>query len=111
LTSNRFDILISVDVLDRVDVFTLPFQWVGVMDHIRLRHDNTGISPGWYVDKVVVEDLETHDVYVFPCRHWLAKDEDGSGHLARYMSLNGVEGMLYDILDYRAMLLNGVNGM
>jgi lipoxygenase homology domain-containing protein 1 len=78
---------------DRVDEFIVPAQWVGKLERLLLRHDNTGINPGWFVDKVIVEDMETNDVYEFPCQRWLAKDEDGEGHLARMLTLNGVDGM------------------
>jgi hypothetical protein len=77
---------------DSVDEFVLPAQWVGKLERVRLRHDNTGVNPGWYVEKVTVEDMETNEVYEFPCHRWLAKDEDGEGHLARLLTFNGVDG-------------------
>ena len=35
-----------------------------------------------YMWQVVVEDLETHQLYEFPCQRWLAKDED-DGRISR----------------------------
>lgn len=51
-----------------------------VIEKIRIGHDNKGITPGWHLDKVEVrrlqEDGETSTTYTFPCKRWLAKDED-----------------------------------
>lgn len=51
-----------------------------MIEKIRIGHDNKGMTPGWHLDKVEVrrlkEDGETSTTYTFPCRRWLAKDED-----------------------------------
>lgn len=51
-----------------------------VIEKIRIGHDNKGMTPGWHLDKVEVrrlkEDGETSTTYTFPCKRWLAKDED-----------------------------------
>lgn len=51
-----------------------------VIEKIRIGHDNKGVTPGWHLDKVEVrrlkEDGETSTTYSFPCKRWLAKDED-----------------------------------
>ena len=51
-----------------------------MIEKIRIGHDNKGITPGWHLDKVEVrrlqEDGETSTTYTFPCKRWLAKDED-----------------------------------
>jgi len=64
-------------------VFCFFFQLdnVGdVIEKIRIGHDNKGMTPGWHLDKVEVrrlkEDGETSTTYTFPCKRWLAKDED-----------------------------------
>ena len=45
---------------------------------IKLWHDNSGSSPSWYVNQVVVRDLETEEKWYFLCNRWLAVDkEDG----------------------------------
>lgn len=50
---------------------------------MRIRHDNSGRSPGWYLDKVEVrQGTRSH---VFPCRQWLAKSE-GDGLLSRELT-------------------------
>ena len=34
------------------DVFLLKARCVGVMKKVRIEHDNTGIGPGWYLERV-----------------------------------------------------------
>ena len=51
-----------------------------MIEKIRIGHDNKSITSGWHLDKVEVrrlqEDGETSTTYTFPCKRWLAKDED-----------------------------------
>nr|XP_015223472.1 PREDICTED: polycystic kidney disease protein 1-like 2 [Lepisosteus oculatus] len=58
-----------------VDTFllTTPFS-LGELQGIRLWHDNSGGHPAWYVNKVVVHDLETDRKWHFLCNSWLAID-------------------------------------
>lgn len=52
---------------------------IGDLKQIRIRHDNFGLWPGWYLEKVDVEKLDSEDRWQFPCGRWLAKrKEDGS---------------------------------
>jgi len=45
---------------------------------IKLWHDNSGSSPSWYVNQVVIKNLETEEKWYFLCSRWLAVDrEDG----------------------------------
>jgi len=68
---------------------------LGTLKRLRIGHDNSGVSPGWFLDKVIVDDLETHRVYEFPCHRWLAKDED-DGQISRELLCGGAgsEGAL-----------------
>ncbi|KAL9952359.1 hypothetical protein ACROYT_G039604 [Oculina patagonica] len=46
---------------------------------IKLWHDNSGDNPSWYVNQVVIKDLETEEKWYFLCSRWLAVDkEDGN---------------------------------
>uniref|UniRef100_A0A4W4GFP4 Polycystic kidney disease 1 like 2a n=1 Tax=Electrophorus electricus TaxID=8005 RepID=A0A4W4GFP4_ELEEL len=58
-----------------VDMFllTTPFS-LGELQSIRLWHDNSGKHPSWYVNKVMVQDLETGQKWHFLCSSWLAID-------------------------------------
>ena len=45
---------------------------------IKIWHDNEGSNPSWYVNQVVIKDLETDEKWYFICNRWVAVDkEDG----------------------------------
>ncbi|KAJ8417780.1 hypothetical protein AAFF_G00226230 [Aldrovandia affinis] len=56
-----------------VDMFLLatPFS-LGELESIRLRHDNSGKSPGWYLYKMMVQDMQTRMHWHFLCSTWLS---------------------------------------
>ncbi|KAL1131955.1 hypothetical protein AAG570_011566 [Ranatra chinensis] len=45
---------------------------LGRLKYIHLWHDNSGSSPDWYCDKILVYDLETKAEYIFLVRRWLS---------------------------------------
>uniref|UniRef100_A0A8C6K2J0 Uncharacterized protein n=1 Tax=Melopsittacus undulatus TaxID=13146 RepID=A0A8C6K2J0_MELUD len=58
-----------------VDVFLLcTFFPLGELQSIRLWHDNSGHSPSWYVNRVLVHDLAWDQKWYFLCNSWLAVD-------------------------------------
>ncbi|CAD5121003.1 DgyrCDS9547 [Dimorphilus gyrociliatus] len=68
---------------NKSDVFIVKSNCVGPIDKIRIEHDNTGLGPGWFLERVVVTDLKNKRWrYYFPCGKWLAKDE-GDGRISR----------------------------
>uniref|UniRef100_A0A5F8G1V8 Polycystin 1 like 3, transient receptor potential channel interacting n=1 Tax=Monodelphis domestica TaxID=13616 RepID=A0A5F8G1V8_MONDO len=57
------------------DVFLLTTRIpLGELHSIRLWHDNSGTSPSWYVNQVIVSDLVTRKKWYFLCNCWLAVD-------------------------------------
>ena len=54
------------------------------MNKILIAHNNKGTAPGWFLDRVLVEDLDANRIYEFPCYKWLATDED-DGQISRYL--------------------------
>uniref|UniRef100_A0A8D0GTB2 Polycystin 1 like 2/pseudo n=1 Tax=Sphenodon punctatus TaxID=8508 RepID=A0A8D0GTB2_SPHPU len=64
-------------VLERssVDIFLLCTLFpLGELQSIRLWHDNSGDSPSWYVNRVLVHDVATDQKWYFLCNSWLAID-------------------------------------
>ncbi|XP_072051916.1 polycystin-1-like protein 2 [Amphiura filiformis] len=58
-----------------VDAFLITTrESLGDLLEIRVWHDNEGKSPGWYLSRVMVHDLETDDRWLFLCNKWLAID-------------------------------------
>lgn len=73
----------------RTDLFKLSnVNYVGPLVKVRIEHDNTGSSPGWFLDRVVVTDLKNPKVnYFCPCSRWLDKNED-DGLICRDLPAN-----------------------
>uniref|UniRef100_A0A4W6C1W7 Lipoxygenase homology PLAT domains 1 n=1 Tax=Lates calcarifer TaxID=8187 RepID=A0A4W6C1W7_LATCA len=64
------------------DIFNITAVDLGVLKKLRIRHDNSQASAGWFLDRVEIVDNKDDTTYFFPCKRWLAIDED-DGQLAR----------------------------
>ncbi|ESN93071.1 hypothetical protein HELRODRAFT_165230 [Helobdella robusta] len=60
--------------------------YLGSLTKIQIRHDNTGKSPDWFLEKVVVDDNKSERTYTFHCRQWLATNR-ADGKLSRILHL------------------------
>ncbi|KAJ8050374.1 Lipoxygenase-likey domain-containing protein 1 [Holothuria leucospilota] len=58
------------------DQFAIESYPLGPLKKIRIGHDNSMVGAGWFLDKVIIDDVEMNATYEFPCNRWLAKDED-----------------------------------
>jgi len=58
------------------DLFGIETIDLGQLTKLRIGHDNKGFTPGWFLDKVIVENEATQEKWFFNCGKWLAKDED-----------------------------------
>nr|XP_016847282.1 PREDICTED: lipoxygenase homology domain-containing protein 1-like [Anolis carolinensis] len=79
------------------NVFVILFGEFGITPKVHLtskiEHDNTSMSPSWYLDRVIVTDMSRpHLRFYFPCNNWLSKD-DGDGLYVRDLigSLNPMD--------------------
>ncbi|KFQ09587.1 Lipoxygenase homology domain-containing protein 1, partial [Leptosomus discolor] len=66
----------------QVDVFTVKAIDLGELKKLRIRHDNSGASPSWFLERVEIVDLKESTTYYFPCQRWLAVEED-DGQIVR----------------------------
>uniref|UniRef100_A0A803V3A7 Lipoxygenase homology PLAT domains 1 n=1 Tax=Ficedula albicollis TaxID=59894 RepID=A0A803V3A7_FICAL len=66
----------------QVDVFTIKAIDLGELKKLRIRHDNSGSRPSWFLERVEIVDLKESTTYYFPCQRWLAVEED-DGQIAR----------------------------
>ncbi|KAL5006870.1 hypothetical protein ScPMuIL_015676 [Solemya velum] len=71
----------------QVDEFVIESACLGRINRLRIGHDNSGFSAAWFLDKVIVDDLDDGVVYEFPCGRWFAKDED-DGQISRDLMVN-----------------------
>eukprot|EP00727_Mastigamoeba_balamuthi_P014270 m51a1_g9466 putative sh2 domain-containing protein (1365) ;mRNA; f:547094-557090 len=58
----------------RTDTFAVDTDDVGELTGLTVEHDNTGMAPGWFLERVAVRDAAGRE-WEFPCHNWLAKDE------------------------------------
>ncbi|XP_046430049.1 DENN domain-containing protein 5B isoform X3 [Neodiprion fabricii] len=59
--------------------FVFHHRNLGVLSTLRIGHDNTGLSPKWMVEHIVVRNEVTGHTFKFPCGRWLGKGiDDGS---------------------------------
>ncbi|KAL6458734.1 hypothetical protein MHYP_G00322060 [Metynnis hypsauchen] len=67
----------------KTDVFRIKTHNVGHLKKIRIEHDNTGLNASWFLDRVVVTDMNRpHLRFYFACNNWLSKKE-GDGLFVR----------------------------
>ncbi|CAF4587849.1 unnamed protein product [Rotaria sp. Silwood1] len=66
------------------DEFTIECPSVGEINQILIAHNNKGSAPGWFLDRIIIEDLAENRIYEFPCYKWLATDE-GDGQISRFL--------------------------
>nr|XP_006818506.1 PREDICTED: DENN domain-containing protein 5A [Saccoglossus kowalevskii] len=58
---------------------TFEHRNLGVLSTVRIGHDNSGISPKWMIDYILVRNELTGHTFKFSCGRWLGKGvDDGS---------------------------------
>ncbi|XP_025786923.1 lipoxygenase homology domain-containing protein 1 [Puma concolor] len=72
------------------DKFTLDAPDLGQLMKINIGHNNKGGSAGWFLSKIVIEDIGNKRKYDFPLNRWLALDED-DGKIQRDILVGGAE--------------------
>ncbi len=70
------------------DKFKVETDDIGQPFKMRVSHDNSGRGPGWHLDRIEAENLNTGEGYVFTCNKWLAKDE-GDQQIIRELPAEG----------------------
>ena len=61
-----------------VNNFTLTVpSSLGKLTDIRIWHDNTGSSPAWFLQQVVIKDQQTEEMWYFFANRWLSLDDRG----------------------------------
>uniref|UniRef100_A0A2K6GSY1 Lipoxygenase homology PLAT domains 1 n=1 Tax=Propithecus coquereli TaxID=379532 RepID=A0A2K6GSY1_PROCO len=72
------------------DKFMLDAPDLGQLMKINIGHNNKGSSAGWFLAKIVIEDIGNKRKYDFPLNRWLALDED-DGKIQRDILVDGAE--------------------
>jgi hypothetical protein len=38
--------------------------------------DDAGFGSSWFLERIIVKDMESTSTYIFPCHKWLSSSED-----------------------------------
>ncbi|XP_035377622.1 lipoxygenase homology domain-containing protein 1-like [Electrophorus electricus] len=74
-----------------VDTFSIEAVDLGHVFKIRIRHDNSMLSPDWYLDQVEVVDTDTDEEFLFQCERWLSRKKEDK-RIDRVFYVKGFEG-------------------
>lgn len=58
----------------KVDCFNFETNDLGKLIGIRVRHDNSGFYPSWFLDRIIITDKT--DKYEFVCNKWFSTKRD-----------------------------------
>ena len=74
------------------DVFVLNLsQPLGAIQAVRIGHDNSGESPSWFLEEIVVFDEQMNKSWTFTSSQWLALERD-DGRIERVIEQAPNEG-------------------
>jgi hypothetical protein len=67
----------NVNVFDNINDY-LNQRSIGALNYLRIWHDNSGKGrmASWYLNHVVVRDVQTDKKYYFIANRWFAVEED-----------------------------------
>ncbi|XP_061134123.1 lipoxygenase homology domain-containing protein 1-like isoform X4 [Syngnathus typhle] len=57
------------------DTFTLEVDDIAPLKKIRVRIDGSGSRPDWFLDRILLRNLTTEEVYTFTYENWLSKSK------------------------------------
>ncbi|EDO31496.1 predicted protein, partial [Nematostella vectensis] len=65
---------------------------LGSIEYLNVLHDNTGPSPAWFLNKIIIKDTQNDQQWIFMCNDWIAIDK-GSGRINRIILPTSPEEM------------------
>ena len=57
-----------------MDRFIIEAADLGKIFKCKIRHDDSGLSADWFLDKIQV--IDGRDIYTFLCERWLSKTKE-----------------------------------
>ena len=82
-------------------------SWLGQLLYLHVWHDNSGDSPAWNLDHVVIRDTRNNEIWNFMCQDWLAvESKDGRTDKVIYVA------PIDEITNYKHLFLsNSADGL
>jgi hypothetical protein len=60
----------------KMDRFVIQAADLGPLFKVNVRHDNSGLSPDWFLDRIEITDKHDRSKYTFLCERWLSKSKE-----------------------------------
>lgn len=71
---------------NKTDVFAFRTKYLGELQKLRIRHDNSKNKPGWFLDYIEISEKDGGNrCWRFDCFRWLAKEGD-DGQIERELN-------------------------
>ena len=68
-----------------IDTFVISSpDLIGCVSYLQIWHDNTGLAPSWFFDKIVVRELSERKNYIFYNESWLAIENE-AGRIRNFL--------------------------
>ena len=92
---------VSLFTNSRKDTFSIQCCDLGRLTKVKVRHDNSGSGPSWYLDSVEVKEErqapagtsgESEEAWLFPCGQWLEVCDGCGGKLEVELEVGGQLG-------------------
>ena len=77
-------VLLSRGSVDKYVMFTSTP--LGTLHHAYIWHDNSGESPSWFLDHIMVREIETSREWKLICNQWFSPDKD-DGNIVRKLKV------------------------
>jgi hypothetical protein len=89
------------------DLFGITCVDVGTPTKIRIRHDNSGFGPSWFLDKVIIRNEKDQKDYFFLCGKWLSTSEEDK-KIEREIPASNEDGVCtVPLIDYKIQVKTG----
>lgn len=56
----------------KVDQYVIDARDLGELQFLHIRHDNSGSQPGWFLDKIEIQNMHSGETWQGVCGEWLA---------------------------------------
>ena len=83
----------------RKDTFSIQCCDLGRLTKVKVRHDNSGSGPSWYLDSIEVKEERraptgtsggSEEAWLFPCGQWLEVCDGCGGKLEAELEVGGL---------------------
>ena len=93
-TSGRFTLENENNNFERnkQDIFGIESVDLGKLQKITIGHDGSGFCSGWFLDKVMIQNMSNSDVFYFICGRWLASSEEDGCIVRELLARDSLDG-------------------